>query len=296
MQRTARFGAVTLIAVAVAFPGAWGAQASRRGDSQSGGPSTTSGLQLVTRSAVIQREVPCTPGTLVKLSCGPWGNVRVVARRTSSVTIDGRVELSAPSEADLTTLASAISILADPTPTSIEILTKGPHDKKWMKGFKKFPDRLKVMPWRVDYTLVVPEYTSLTLEVGDGESVVEGVQGIISVVSIRGDIRVREISGATRLTAYGGKVEITTSQRTWRGGNVSASASGDVTVVTPRGFSADARLTAQAGIFLRGERDETPGNSFQGFIGNGGPGVELTAGGRITIAMGQGADPATKRP
>lgn len=233
---------------------------------------------------------------MVTLTAGPWGNVRVVARRTNTISIDGRVEISAPNESDLQLLASAISVLADPTPTSVEILTKGPHDKKWMKSFKKFPDHLKTMPWRVDYTVTVPEFTSLTIEVGEGDSVVEGVQGIISVVSLRGDIRVREISGASRLTAYGGKVEISTSQRTWRGGNLSASAAGDLTIIAPRGFSADARLKAQGGIFLRGDRDETPGTEFEGFIGNGGPGLELTAGGRLTIAMGQTVDPAASRP
>lgn len=233
---------------------------------------------------------------MVKLTCGPWGNVRVIARRTNSVSIDGRVEVSAPSEAEVDLLASSISVLADPTPTSIEVLTKGPHDKKWMKSFKKFPDRLKKMPWRIDYTLTVPEFTSLTIEVGDGNSVVEGVQGIISVVSVQGDILVRDISGATRLTAYGGNVDIKTNQRTWRGGNVSASASGNVTILSPRGFSADARLTAQGGIFLRSDHDESPGTSFTGFIGNGGPGVELTAGGKVTIAMGRPAEDPPANP
>lgn len=296
MQRSV--GTRGIVRLAVCFvsscllAGSVSAIGSRQPDAKASAPAP----QLVKRSALIHRELPSTPGTMVKLTCGPFGNVRVIARRTNTVSIDGRVEISAASEADLQTLASTITILADPTPTSVDILTKGPHDKQWMKAFKKFPDRLKTMPWRVDYVLTVPEYTSLTIEVGDGESVVEGVQGIISVVSVRGAIRVREIGGATRLTAYNGNVEILTSQRTWRGGNVSASATGDVTIVAPRGFSADARFTAGNGIFLRGDREDAPGNSFNGFIGNGGPGVELTAGGRITIAMGQPASPAPTTP
>ncbi|MCC6745663.1 MAG: hypothetical protein IT175_17515 [Acidobacteria bacterium] len=254
------------------------------------------GLPLVTRSAYIHREVACAPGTMVVLTAGPWGNVRVVGRRTNVMSIDGRVELKAPGEADLQLLASVISILADTTPTTIEVLTKGPHDKKWMKNFKKFPDRLKVMPWRVDYMVVVPEFTSLTIDVGEGEAVVENVQGIVSVVSLHGDIRAKEVSGATRLTAYAGNVEITTSQRTWRGGNLSASASGDVTINAPRGFSGDAKLKAQGGILLRGDRDDEPGQTFEGFIGNGGPGLELTSGGRLTIAMGKPVDRPSPGP
>jgi hypothetical protein len=297
MRRLGRLFVVA--ALSVLITGTWAVTVplvSASGAGQSDRKGKAAPLQLVSKSAILHRELPCTPGTMVKLTCGPWGNVRVVARRTNVMSIDGRVVISAPSDAELETLASAISVLADPTPTTIEILTMGPHDKKWMKNFKKFPDHLKAMPWRVDYTMTVPEYTSLTIEVGDGQSVVEGVQGIISVVSVRGDIRVREISGATRLTAYAGKVEILTSQRTWRGGNISASASGDVTIVAPRGFSADGRLTAKEGIFLRGDQDESPGNTFNGFIGNGGPGMELTAGGRITIVMGQATSPAPSAP
>lgn len=294
MRRLSRAAIVAAIVLCFPWQSPFGGVAASMVEGQSKDKRGKTEITLVSRSAAIHQVLPSTPGTMVKLSAGPWGNVRVVAKRTSTVTIDGRVVISAPSQAELDQLASTISVLADPTPTSIEILTKGPHDKKWMKNFKKFPDRLKGMPWRVDFTLTVPEFTSLTIEVGDGESTIEGVQGIISVVSLRGAIRTREIAGATRLTAYNGNVEIMTSQRTWRGGNLAASATGDVTIIAPRGFSADARLTATGGIFLRGDQDDAPGSTYNGFIGNGGPGVELTAGGRITIAMGQpsGAEPA----
>lgn len=238
------------------------------------------------RVVTVHRDVPSPYGMMVKLTLPPFGDVRVVARRTNAVSIDARVEMTVASDADAQLLQSAVGILVDPTPTSIEVMTKGPHDKNWMKQFKKFPDRLKQVPWRVDYTVAVPEYTSLTLEVGKGESVVEGVNGIISVVSLVGDIRVRNVAGSTRLTAYGGKIEILTDQRTWRGGNLTASATGDVTVVAPRGFSAELRLTAQGGIFIRGATEFEPGKTFDGPIGNGGPSIQLTSGGRTTIVDG----------
>src|SRR5207247_1698179 len=88
--------------------------------------------------------------------------------------------------------------------------------------------------------------------VADGETLVDGVNGVISIVSARGDVRLANIGGSTRASTAAGSVTIMTHDRSWHGGNLSAAASGDVTFTGPAGFSAELTASAPGGVTLTG--------------------------------------------
>jgi hypothetical protein len=269
-----------LVAVALLALFATGATARPRAPAQQPAP-------LVEHSATLEQEIDAGYGQLLTIATGPHGSVQVSAWRDHKIRVEARVELHAANEADLALLATVVGIDLDPGPTSVTILTHGTHDPKWMKHFKDFPKRLLALPWRVDYVVWVPEYTALNVEVADGETLVDGINGIVSVVSERGDVRVSDISGPARLSAAGGNLEVTTRERSWRGGNLSASCSGDLSFVAPAGFNGDVRIVAGHGATLEGP-DETHdiGTDHDLKLGTGGSALSLAAGGAVTLSVG----------
>ncbi len=244
---------------------------------------------LVERSTLVHREVEAGYGTALRVAAGPRGNVHVTGWRERKIRVEARVELGAPSEADLDELAKAVAIVVDPSATTVDIATKGPQDKAWMKGVKGFPKRLLAMPYRVDYEITVPEYTSLAIAVGEGDTAIAGVSGLVGIVSVHGDVSLDAVSGATQVSAAAGCVTIVTADRSWRGGNLNASCSGDLTFRGPAGFSAAVDARAVRGITIAdGGEPRQIGLELKGNLGNGGGGVTLSAGGTLTIRL----DPA----
>jgi hypothetical protein len=243
---------------------------------------------LLQRTAMVEREVDAGYGGGLHVSTGPHGGVQVSAWRERKIRIEARVELSAPTEAGLDALTRVVSIAVDPTPAGVEVLTRGPHDKKWMKGVKGFPKELMAMPWRIDYVVYVPEYTTVAVEVNDGDATVDGVNGIISVISARGDVRLTDIAGATRATAAGGSIAIATHDRGWRDGNLSASASGNVVFTAPAGFSARLTASAPGGVTITdAEQVRNLGGDYENDVGAGGASVTFVAGGKVAIFFGR---------
>jgi hypothetical protein len=116
-----RLSALTL-AVAVFAPPA---SAHRQSASQPG-------TAMRERSAVIEREVEASPGGGLRVVAGPAGGVQVSVWRERKMRIEARVELRAPTEAELDALTKVVGVFVEPSPTGVVVTTKGPHDKKWM--------------------------------------------------------------------------------------------------------------------------------------------------------------------
>jgi len=251
-------------------------------------PSDAPAAPLRQRISMIEQEVDAGYGGGVHVETGPHGGVQVSAWREHKVRVEARVELNAPTEADLDLLTKVVGILVDPSATDVEVTTRGPHDKKWMKGIKGVPKDLLRMPWRIDYVVWVPEYTAVAIEVNDGDALVDGVNGIISVVSAHGDVRLSNVAGATRATAAGGNIVITTHDRGWRDGNLSATAFGNVTLTAPSGFSAYLTASAPGGISITDAGvTHDLGDDCKQNVGAGGATVNFVAGGKVALSLGQ---------
>jgi hypothetical protein len=118
---------------------------------------------------------------------------------------------------------------------------------------------------------------------------VDVVSGIHGVQCRRGAVRLVDVEGPASVPAAGGDVSITTHDRGWRGGSLSATAAGDLRFVAPAGFSAFLTVTAPGGVTLV-DRDtrRALGQDRRETLGVGGAGVTLAAGGTIEIRLESG--------
>jgi hypothetical protein len=248
---------------------------------------------LVERTYMVERLVPSGYGGELTLVGAPRGDVRVAGWRGQTISISARVTVAAPSEQDLEKLASVVGMSVDEGGPIVAVQTTGPHDKATMKAAKNFPKALAKMPWRMDYTIRVPEYTSVQLGVVDGDVEVEGVYGAVAVTSIRGSVAIRNVGGFTKVTAGEGDVTLATADRTWRGsGTDIVAAHGDIALDAPPEFGAFLDAKAQGGVHFVGVRNTEEGTEMRGTIGRGGSRLLLSApAGRVTIRLARPEEP-----
>lgn len=236
------------------------------------------GQTLVERSTMFERIIASGAGGELTLVGAPHGNVRVTAWRGQTISLVARVKYSAPSEKDLDTLGSIIGMVVEEAGPIVDVHTSGPHDKDTLKSVKKFPKALTKMPWRVDYEVRVPEYTSVQIGAIDGDVEVTGVYGAVAITSIRGAVAVRNVGGFTKVTAGDGNVTLATIDKTWRGaGTDVVTARGDVVLEAPFDFGAFLDATASGGVHFVGARNTDEGPELRATIGRGGSRLQLAA-------------------
>jgi hypothetical protein len=233
---------------------------------------------LVERVVTVERIVAGGYGGELTLVGAPRGDVSVVGWRGQAISIAARISLAAPSEQDLDKLASIIGMVVDESGSVVAVHTAGPHDKQTLKAAKNFPKALTKLPWKMDYVVRVPEYTSVQIGVVDGNTEVEGITGAIAVTSLRGTVSVRNVGGFTKITAGDGKVTLATRDRTWRGaGTDIVTARGDIVLEAPADFGAVFEAHASNGIRFAGARISEEGTELRGALGRGGSRLVLAA-------------------
>lgn len=237
-----------------------------------------SATPLKERVLTLEREYEAGPGGTYDITAAPVGSVQIAAWKDPKLRIEARLELHAPTDKDLDTLASICGFIVDPSMLGADITTSGPHDSKLMKGVKNFPKNLRSLPWRIDYVIWVPRYSSIKLNVFNGETYIEGVEGIITVTSQHGPIRIANLGGAVDVATAEGDIDVTVPTRSWRGSGLSASvAKGNVTMHTSSDFSAELSVQAFGGAKIVGDTDKDLGQSWRGRIGRGGAQITLVS-------------------
>jgi hypothetical protein len=123
--------------------------------------------------------------------------------------------------------------------------------------------------------------------VTDDASLVEGINGLVSIVSGNGGVRLVNVSGGTGVKALEGDVEISTKERSWRGGNlVVVATNGNVRFSAPAGFAAVFAMNAVRGIALAlGDDRKTFEATAREATGVGGAELQLTASGTIEVTL-----------
>lgn len=261
-----------------------------------GAAQSPDGPRLLTREIPFEFEADAGYGGGLSIVAGAKGSVQVSAWRKRSIAIEARIEISAPTEADLDALARAVTVAVEETPTGVEVKTAGPHDRGSMRGVKDFPGRLKSMPYTVEYVVWVPEYTGVEVSVIDGEVAVDGVNGVLIVKSTRGPVRLSNVSGAALVTALDGDVEVSLRDRSWRGSGLDAStARGHVLLSVPSAFSAELDMDGSGGVYI-GDRLAKGKTAQKTRLGVGGTRIKLSAPlGKVTVAYTD-ATPAAADP
>lgn len=156
-------------------------------------------------------------GTLAVVGA-PNGSIKIVGTARNEIEITAEIELNAPSEADLATLATITTFITDETTSRTGVLSLGTHNKGGLKKLpKKFPKHLLGLPFRIDYVIYVPRYCDLEIDGGKGDFSVEGVEGTMRIKFIESNAKLEIVNGTTTAIIGSGTLDIALGVRGWRG-------------------------------------------------------------------------------
>jgi hypothetical protein len=232
-------------------------------------------------------------GGSVTISGAPVGSITIEGWDRSQVDITADIEWRAGSAADLDRLALVNNFVVDVDTNHIRIMTRGTHDKNYMKQFgKKFPKTLIGMPWKINYRVMVPAITDLEMDSGVGPVKLLGVEGAIRLNALQSDADLTLTGGFFTAIIQRGAVNVRIPVRSWHGMGASLQlAGGTLDVSLMPGFSGDIDATIlRLGEIKNSYQLEPRENNsitprqLQGRAGVGGAKLSFTVGdGRIEI-------------
>jgi hypothetical protein len=182
-------------------------------------------------------------GTLI-VSGAPVGSIRIEGWANREIEISAEIQVEASTEADLVRLSEITTFALEESLGRTEIASLGTHDKKYMKQVgKKFPKQLLGLPFRIDYTIKVPQFTDLQIDGGRGDLWISGVEGTFRLNYVETNAKV-DMKGGGVIAIFGkGTVDLSvpTSSR-GRFADVQL-ATGDLNVHLPNGMNAELDAT-----------------------------------------------------
>jgi hypothetical protein len=183
-------------------------------------------------------------GTLA-ITGAPVGSIRVEGWKNREIEISAEIEVEANSEADLKKLSDVTTFVLEESLGRTGIVSVGVNDKKYMKKIaKKFPKELLEMPFRINYTIKVPQYCDLQIDGGRGDLAISGVEGNFKINFIEPNAKI-DLVGGGMLAVFGkGVVDLTVPNASWRGRFADVQlATGDMNVRLPNGMNAELDAT-----------------------------------------------------
>ncbi len=171
----------------------------------------------------------------------PEGSITIESWARNEIDITAEIQLRADSEKDLDLLAAVNTFVLDEDLNHLRVLSTGTHDKLFMKSVaKKFPKALLGLPWRIDYRIRVPQMVDLEINAGRGPLRVADVEGNIQISATESEANLKLIGGTVSATIAVGKINFSTTARSWRGNGAEMRvAIGEISVELPVGFNAD---------------------------------------------------------
>ena len=262
-------------------------------------------LILSTTLATAQKKTPPVPAPLLTRTVsrhetrrfGFGGTFTVVGAPRGSITIEGwsknevdlsaEIEVQGATEEDMSRLVNVTGFLLDDDSNHMSLITAGTHDKEYMKrAAKNFPKQLLSLPWKIDYTLRVPQMTDLEINAGVGTVKVSAVEGALRVNSAQSQVELNVTGETANVTIGTGNIKFAVPARSWHGSGVDIQlAAGQLVVELPAGFSAE----INADILRTGKVDNAYGleprarnsisdKSLKGRAGAGGAFLKFTVG------------------
>jgi hypothetical protein len=224
----------------------------------------------------------------VTVTGAPNGSVSIEGWQRNEVEISAEIELQAPTEADLSRLATLNNFVIDEDANHLRIITTGTHDRAFMKrAAKDFPKSLIGLPWKVDYHIKVPAVTDLEMNAGVGPTRLTGVEGAIRLNAVQTNATLSLTGGLVSVIVQRGTVDVTIPALSWHGlGADIKLASGNLSLGLMPGFSGD----INAVVLRTGEvknaypnleplqRNSITPQSLRARAGNGGGALSFTVG------------------
>jgi hypothetical protein len=224
----------------------------------------------------------------VTVTGAPNGSVTIEGWQRNEVEISAEIELQAPTEADLSRLATLNNFVIDEDANHLRVITTGTHDRTFMKRMAKdFPRSLIGLPWKIDYHIKVPAQTDLEINAGVGPTRLTGVEGAIRLNAVQTDATLSLTGGLVSVIVQSGTVDLTVPALSWHGlGADIKLATGRLNIGLMPGFSGD----IHAAVLRTGEvknaypnlepleRNSITAQSVRARAGNGGGTLTLTVG------------------
>jgi len=224
----------------------------------------------------------------VTVTGAPNGSVTIEGWQRNEVEISAEIELQAPTEADLSRLATLNNFVIDEDANHLRVITTGTHDRTFMKRMAKdFPRSLIGLPWKIDYHINVPAQTDLEINAGVGPTRLTGVEGAIRLNAVQTDATLSLTGGLVSVIVQNGTVDLTVPALSWHGLGADVKvASGRLNIGLMPGFSGDIHAAVlRTGEVKNGypnleplERNSITAQSVRARAGNGGGTLTLTVG------------------
>ena len=133
---------------------------------------------MLKRSTTRTDKIDFGAGGTINIAGAPDGNVKITRSRGNEVSITAEIEVQASNEADLAKLAEITGFVTDESPGRITIQSVGSNNNPSLKkADRKAVKKLAGLPFRIDYTISVPQYCDLTVATGKGDVEIAGVEG-----------------------------------------------------------------------------------------------------------------------
>lgn len=200
--------------------------------------------QLLKRTTTKTEKFDFPSGGTVALLGAPNGSIRVKGSNKNEIEITAEIEVQAANEADLALLSNVTGFVVDERLGRSSIITIGTHNKLADKKlWKKFPQKLAALPFRVDYTVSIPLYSNLEIDGGKGDVSISNIEGAIKIKLVDTNARI-ESNGDLDAIIGTGKVDVMFGTRAWRARPASVQmATGELIVQLPLNASAEIDAT-----------------------------------------------------
>ena len=159
-------------------------------------------------------------GTITILGA-PNGSIEIEGWAKNEVQVEAEIEVRAANKEDLDRLAKVTGFALEVGVIHTKIVSVGTHDKKYLKRHaKKFPKRLRKMPFRINYRIKVPSYSDLAINGGNGDLKLSKVEGMMRINVLESNARLDLLGGMVIATFGKGNVDVSIPTRSWRGRHV----------------------------------------------------------------------------
>jgi hypothetical protein len=245
--------------------------------------------QLLKRTVTKTDKLDFTSGGTLAILGAPNGSISIKGTNKNEIEIIAEIEVQAATEDDLAVLTNVTGFVVDERLGRASIITIGTHNKLLgdKKLWKKFPQKLASMPFKIDYIVSVPLYSNLEIDGGKGNLSISNIEGALKVNFVYTTANI-EVNGDLDAIIGGGKADILFGTRSWRARPASVQmATGELLVELPLNASAEIdAMILKAGAIENKLGSLTPRNRKLPFTermmaaktGVGGPQLKFTLG------------------
>ena len=244
--------------------------------------------QLLKRTTTKSDKLDFASGGTVAIIGAPNGSIRVKGSNKNEIEITAEIEVQAATEADLAVLTNVTGFVVDERLGRASIITIGTHNKLADKKlWKKFPQKLAALPFKIDYTISLPLYSNLEIDGGKGDLTISNVEGALKINFVETRAKV-DVNGDLDAIIGNGSVDILFGTRAWRSRPASVQmATGKLIVQLPPNASAeiDASILKTgtientfAGLTPRNRKLPFTERAIAAKAGVGGPQLKFTVG------------------